>query len=93
MRKIIASEMVTLEGLFAGPNGEIDWFSWNDEMGEDYTRDMGAILLGKTTYEIMAAFWPNWKESEEPGADLMNNTPKIVISKRSRKHHGVHMTT
>jgi len=34
MRKIIASEMVTLDGLFAGPNGEIDWYSWNDEMAK-----------------------------------------------------------
>jgi hypothetical protein len=24
-RKIIVSEMVTLDGFFAGPNGEIDW--------------------------------------------------------------------
>jgi hypothetical protein len=30
MRKIIASEMVTLDGYFAGPNGEIDWFFWNE---------------------------------------------------------------
>ena len=34
MRKIIASEMVTLDAYFAGPNGEIDWFFWNEEMAK-----------------------------------------------------------
>jgi hypothetical protein len=34
MRKIIVSEMVTPDGYFAGPNGEIDWFLWNEEMAK-----------------------------------------------------------
>ncbi|GHO85935.1 dihydrofolate reductase family protein [Dictyobacter formicarum] len=25
MRKVIVSEMITLDGFFAGPDGEIDW--------------------------------------------------------------------
>ncbi len=34
MRKVIASKIVTLDGLFAGPNGETEWFVWNDEMAK-----------------------------------------------------------
>jgi dihydrofolate reductase len=87
MRKIISSTFVTLDNFMVGDNEDISWVTNNfdSEMGGDYMRDMGAILLGKTTYEIMAAAWPNWKESEQPGADLMNNTPKIVISKTLKK--------
>ena len=33
MRKIIAFDLVTVDGLFAGPNGEIDWHNYDDEMG------------------------------------------------------------
>ena len=32
MRKIIASNYVTLDGFFAGPDREIDWFVWDDQM-------------------------------------------------------------
>jgi dihydrofolate reductase len=87
MRKIISSTFVTMDNFMVGDNEDISWVTNNfdGEMGEDYMRDMGAILLGKTTYEIMAAAWPNSKESEQPSADLMNNTPKIVISKTLKK--------
>ena len=30
MREIFAHEMVFLDGFFAGPNGELDWFFWDD---------------------------------------------------------------
>jgi hypothetical protein len=33
MRKIIVSNLVTLDGFFAGPNGEIDWHTVNEENG------------------------------------------------------------
>ena len=31
MRKIIVSNYVSLDGFFAGPNEEIDWFVWDEE--------------------------------------------------------------
>ena len=34
MRKIIVSNYVTIDGFFAGPNGELDWFVWDDEMAK-----------------------------------------------------------
>ena len=50
MRKIIVSNYVSLDGFFAGPNGEIDWFMWDEETAE-YSKALAAsidtILLGE----------------------------------------------
>lgn len=78
--------MVTLDGLFAGPNGEIDWFSWNDEMAKyaiDLVSKMDTVLFGRVTYEMMASYWPSASPlMEDPIIiDRMNNLPKIVFSK------------
>ncbi len=90
MRKIIASEMVTLDGLFAGPDGEIDWFSWNEEMARyaiDLISSVDTLLFGRVTYELMASYWPSASPpTEDPIIiDRMNNLPKIVFSKTLEK--------
>ncbi len=90
MRGLIASEMVTLDGYFAGPNGEIDWFFWNEEMANcsaDLLSRVDTILFGRVTYELMADYWPSASvTSENPIIiDKMNNLPKIVFSKTLEK--------
>ena len=61
MKKIIVSNYVTIDGFFAGPNGEIDWFFWDEETAE-YSKELlgsiGTILFGRVTYELMASHWP-----------------------------------
>src|SRR6266508_567171 len=81
MRKIVAGEFISLDGVVEAPN---HWHFpyFNDEMGEAVGSDMtsaGALLLGRRTYEEFAAAWPS-RPSDEPGADFMNNTPKFVVS-------------
>jgi dihydrofolate reductase len=81
MRKIVAGEFISLDGVVEAPN---QWHFpyFNDEMGEAVGSDMtsaGALLLGRRTYEEFAAAWPS-RPSDEPGADFMNNTPKFVVS-------------
>lgn len=34
MRKVIVSEMITLDGFFAGPDGEIDWHVVDEDFNE-----------------------------------------------------------
>src|SRR6266545_3752189 len=80
MRKIVAGEFISLDGVVEAPN---QWHFpyFNDEMGEAVGSDMtsaGALLLGRRTYEEFAAAWPS-RPSDEPGADFMNNTPKFVV--------------
>jgi dihydrofolate reductase len=90
MRKVIASEMVTPDGYFAGPNGELDWFFWNEEMAKnaiDLVSTVDTILFGRVTYELMASYWPSASApTEDPIIiDKMNNLPKIVFSKTLEK--------
>ena len=62
MRKVIASEMVTLDGYFARSNGDIDWFFWNEEMARsaiDLINTVDKLLFGQVAYELMASYWPS----------------------------------
>lgn len=90
MRKIIVSNYVSLDGFFAGPNGEIDWFVWDEETAEymkGLMSSIDTILFGRVTYELMANYWPTAEPPvEDPTIiDFMNSTPKIVFSKTLEK--------
>jgi class 3 adenylate cyclase/dihydrofolate reductase len=90
MRKLIASEFVTLDGVMEAPgheqhpDGKNAWALRHT--GEDQQRykveevfEAGAILLGRVTYEIFAAFWPT-APNDDGFADRMNSIPKYVVS-------------
>ena len=86
MRKIIVFNLVSLDGFFAGPKGEIDWHNYDDEMGAfsvSQMKSLSALIFGKTTYELMASYWPMPEgiKSEPVVAGIMNSIPKIVFSK------------
>jgi dihydrofolate reductase len=81
MRKIVAGLFISLDGVVEAPE---TWHFpyFNDEMGEAVASQAAAsdtMLLGRRTYEEFASYWPN-QSSEEPFADVMNNTPKLVAS-------------
>ena len=90
MGKIIVSNYVTLDGFFAGPQGETDWFVWDDETAS-YAKELMAsidtILFGRLTYELMAGYWPTASPpAEDPVIiDYMNTTAKIVFSRSLAK--------
>jgi dihydrofolate reductase len=82
MRKVVALELVSLDGVMEKPE---EWaFSYsNDEMAEANAAGMAnsdAMLLGRTTYEGFAVFWPYQDRTEQPFTDYLNNTPKYVVS-------------
>ena len=84
MRKVVASELMSLDGVVESPE---KWHFpyFNDEMAEAITAAMAAsdaMLLGRVTYEEFAAFWPSQSsEDDQETTDYMNNTPKFVVSK------------
>jgi dihydrofolate reductase len=82
MRKVIMWDMVSVEGFFEAPGHDIGWFVFDDELGEyiaSTQKDADTLLFGRTTYELMAAYWPT-----ETGqiADFMNSVEKVVFSRR-----------
>jgi len=86
MRRLIVSNLMSLDGFFEGPNHEIDWFVVDEEFlvyARDMLRSVDTILFGRRTYEHMAAYWPSAPKDEI--ADKMNDLRKIVFSRTLSK--------
>jgi dihydrofolate reductase len=80
MRKLIVSNVMTLDGFFEGPNG-LDWVVLDAdffEYGREMLHEAGSLLFGRKTYEHMAAHWPAAPADEI--AYKMNHLPKLVFS-------------
>lgn len=83
MARIIASEFVSIDGVFEAPEKWVFKYM-NDEIGAfklEEMREIDAMLLGRATYESFAESWPS-RTGEL--ADLMNRTPKHVAANPSR---------
>lgn len=50
----------------------------------EQARTMDALLLGRRTYEIFAAYWPHASKAS-PFAELLNRVPKHVVSRTLRE--------
>lgn len=91
MRKIIATEFYSIDGMMSDPNDQQDWVTGN------FSADMGmyvdraytgsdTLLLGAITYKIMAAYWPTADtnpafEGDAEFASTINGMKKIIFSK------------
>jgi dihydrofolate reductase len=90
MGKINVFNHMTVDGFFAGPNGEIDWFKvikkdddWEKYTHEQSSRSGNALIFGHTTYEMMKSYWPTPDaiRNDPVMAQAVNNSLKIVFSK------------
>ncbi|HEY3053469.1 MAG TPA: dihydrofolate reductase family protein [Thermoanaerobaculia bacterium] len=87
MRKLIVFNQVTLDGYFAGVNGDISWAHKNDAEWKAFAAENasagGVLLFGRITYELMASYWPTADaiKNDPVVAEGMNNLPKVVFSK------------
>jgi dihydrofolate reductase len=94
MRKLIVSTFVTLDGVMQAPGGPGEDDSggfryggwsvnyWDDRMAEVMSGYLSVpfdLLLGRRTYEIFAAYWPN--APEEAGGKPLNDATKYVVSR------------
>jgi dihydrofolate reductase len=92
-RKIIAITQLTLDGVMQAPGGPEEdasngfaYGGWAMPFGDDVVgqtlRETAAgefdMLLGRRTYEIFAAYWPN---QEGPIAKAFNKATKYVITR------------
>ena len=84
MRKLVLSLGMSLDGLVARP-GRYGAGGWGlppedralTERKLGWMDDIGLHLMGRTTYEEMAGFWP---VSDHAYAAPMNESPKVVFS-------------
>ena len=80
----------SLDGFVAGPNGEMNWISIDEEMFDfvaTMTDKADTALYGRVTYEMMQSYWPNAgkqanasKHDKEHSA-WYNKVSKVVLSK------------
>jgi dihydrofolate reductase len=98
MRKILVGAQVSLDGVMQAPGGPwedptrgVRFGGWvmpyfdqvfGDEIDHVF-RDGCALLLGRKTYEIFAAYWPYYDEAGEHGgiATLFKGMTKYVVSR------------
>ena len=91
---------VSLDGLFAGPDGDLGWQLISEELHSFFNQHlagMGAFLEGRMTYELMASHWPTADEDPDNPqpvkefARIWREMPKIVYS-RTLEHAGWNTT-
>jgi dihydrofolate reductase len=95
MRKLIANEWMTLDGVVQAPaypdedtSGGFEHGGWHPRYFDDVSMSWvvenvsgaGGFLLGRGTYEMFAAHWPNASEEEQMLAEPLNRLPKYVAS-------------
>lgn len=90
MRKVISLIHLSLDGFAAGPNDELDWIAYDDEL-EQYAHSLhamtDAVIWGRRTYEGMASYWltvpgnPASTPAELEHAHWLDDATKIVVSR------------
>jgi dihydrofolate reductase len=98
MSKVIAVELVTLDGVMQSPGGPeedrrggFEHGGWAAPYGDAVMMEKmaegmnapGSILLGRFTYEAFAAFWPN--QPDNPYTRVLNEKTKYVASRTLRE--------
>ena len=95
MAELVVNMFTSLDGVLQGPGapdedreGGFEYGGWqapyfDEESGKvitDQLAGLEALLLGRKTYEIFAAYWPK-QPAEDPIAARLNGAPKYVASR------------
>ena len=89
MRKLIVSNLVSLDGYIAGPDGNLMAMPFDESFSErnvELLRDADTILLGRRTYSEFAAYWHQIADDrsqpavEREIARLNAKARKVVVS-------------
>jgi dihydrofolate reductase len=90
MRNIISLAHISLDGFLAGPDGDMGFIAFNDELADHAYPLMNTVdtaVYGRVTYQLMEGYWPT--AGDAPDADAhaksharwYNGVAKIVASR------------
>ena len=103
MRKLLSTTFITLDGVMQAPGGPeedlslgFEYGGWSaplwdqesnafmaDTMGHEYD-----LLLGRKTWDIFAAYWPNHPEIEEVATQFNKCNKYVRVERLGRIHLG-----
>ncbi|MEE1941306.1 dihydrofolate reductase family protein [Streptomyces sp. TRM 70361] len=107
MAKVTLTAFMTLDGVVQAPGGPDEdreggfehggWVAphFDEELGRFVDETFSTVtgfLLGRRTYEIFAAYWPQVTDADDPVAGRLNTLPKYVAS-RTLESAGWHNST
>lgn len=90
MRNLISFMHMSLDGFVAGPNGEMNWIQFDQELFDHVGRrliDADSAMYGRITWQMMENYWPD--AGQKPNAtphDIehsrwYNRIHKVVLSR------------
>jgi dihydrofolate reductase len=85
MGKLICHNAITINGVFEAPTPD-DWLTLDNDSGDAQLEQLAladALVLGRKTYEGLAAVWPQLVDDPALGrfAGRVNSMPKYVASR------------
>ncbi len=82
--------LISVDGYFEGVDHDISWHHVDGEFNEfaiQQLAEIGTLLFGHRTYDLMASYWPTAQGVGDSGgvAKAMNEMPKVIVSHQAFK--------